>query len=919
MSGFNFTNDLEHQNRAIESVLEVFKDDNLRANVKRVQELNNIKNKNFIDDNIYDICMQTGTGKTYTYTKTMFMLNETYGYDSFIVLVPTLAIKSGTKSFFELSRQHFIDEFKKSLSFYEVKSEKSSKKEQMPQSIKDFCNHDDKTSIRVLLINAGMLNSDTFKKEFESNLFDRFFSVFPALAHTKSILIVDEPHKFDKANKTWINALKLEPKFILRYGATFKENSNLLYNLTPLKAFNDNLVKGVKTFVQEFEIGNKAYIKLKSIEDKSVVFVDNKKREFSLSKGQNFVCFYDFLDIFVQDFNKSKVLLSNGVELFKNDKFNPFSFNDDLAKQMINSCLDEHFKLEREFLSKKIKIKPLSLFFIDDISSYRDENARLKEYFEKALKSKIEDELKTSEGFYKEYLQKSLDDISLTHGGYFSKDNSDKDEKIEQEINEILHDKMSLLSLSNTRRFIFSKWTLKEGWDNPNVFNICKLRSSGSEISKLQEVGRGLRLPVDEYGDRIDGSEFYLNYFVDASESDFVARLINEIEQSEESTNIKEGDVLDEKIYEIILSEYDLNEDLIYDELLECGAINKRSVILDTNIIKAKYPKAFSKVSLKKGKVKIKEEKEKKVKIRKDLYKNIKLLWEEINKKVFLKYDANEDVFLANFKEFLKSFKKNLKDNKSYIKTTCINVKSEKVIAKTSLKDGIAIKTLNYGEFLLSLSTRLGLNANTLHKAFYELLKDGAFNVNEYLNEISLNTICKDFNLYLLNKSNKIFQVSYEEFLSIIHPTKITNINGEVLDEINASDIGVFGEDELANDEFLYEQVFYDSEIEKSNIKANLKEVCVYMKIPKNSLKIPVAGGFSYSPDFAYVIKDDNDKVHYFVLESKGVDSKLSLREEEQEKINHAESLFKGLKINFKTQLKKDELEKIIKDIINKN
>ncbi|MBZ8003924.1 type III restriction-modification system endonuclease [Campylobacter canadensis] len=920
MSNFNFTNDLIHQNKAVESVLELFSTNDLKANVKRVQENNNIKNQNFKDDNIYDICMQTGTGKTYTYTKTMFMLNNAYNYDSFIVLVPTLAIKSGTKNFFELSRQHFIDEFGKSLSFYEVKSEKSNKKGQMPQSIKDFCKHDDKNSIRVLLINAGMLNSDTFKNDYESNLFDEFFNIFDALAHTKSVLIIDEPHKFAKENSTWQNILKLKARFILRYGATFKEYSNLLYNLTPLQAFNDNLVKGVRAFVQDFKIGQKAYIKLKDLNKNEPIFCDDKNNQFSLKKGQNFSCFYDFLnELFVEDFNTKRMLLSNGVELSKNDKFNPFSFNDDLAKQMINACLNEHFKLEKDFLSKKVKIKPLSLFFIDDISSYRGENARLKEYFEKALKAKIEEELKhCDEGFYKEYLKKSLEDISLTHGGYFSKDNSDKDEKIEQEINEILHDKIKLLSLDNIRRFIFCKWTLKEGWDNPNVFNICKLRNSASEISKLQEVGRGLRLPVDEHKNRLNDDGFYLNYFVDASESDFIKKLISEIEIQENENELKLGDILDEKFYKLILSEYNLNEDIIYDELFKCEAINKRSVIINIEKLQEKYPLAFNKNHLKKDKVKNAKDKEKKVKIKKHLYKDIKILWEEINKKVFLKYSANEDVFLANFKNFLKEYQENLQENKSYLTSTSISVKEGKIQAKTSVENNYCtIKMLNYKEFLLNLSAKLGLNANTLHKAFYELLKEESFNVNEYLNELSLNQLCKEFNLYLLNNSNKIFTISYEEFSSTIHPTKITDNKGSILDEIKASDVGVLSDKEASNESFLYEEIFYDSNIESENIKANIKEVCVYMKIPKNSLKIPVAGGFTYSPDFAYVLKDNLGKVHYFVLESKGVDSKLNLRNDENEKINHAASLFKGLKISFIKQLKNNEIKKIVQQVLD--
>jgi type III restriction enzyme len=169
-----------------------------------------------------------------------------------------------------------------------------------------------------------------------------------------------------------------------------------------------------------------------------------------------------------------------------------------------------------------VKIKPLTLFFIDNIDEYRNKDGYIRKTVEQYIELEIKELLKTEKDvFYKAYLEKTLLDLSVTHGGYFSKDNSEKDEAIEKEINEILHDKQAMLDLENPRRFIFSKWTLREGWDNPNVFQICKLRSSGSEISKLQEVGRGLRLPVNEYGNRVKDEQFYLNYFVDFTESNW--------------------------------------------------------------------------------------------------------------------------------------------------------------------------------------------------------------------------------------------------------------------------------------------------------------------------------------------------------------------------------------------------------------
>ncbi len=187
--------------------------------------------------------------------------------------------------------------------------------------------------------------------------------------------------------------------------------------------------------------------------------------------------------------------MSNGVELKVNESINPYSYSDTLEDNMMRRAIKEHFKVEKEMLTQRPRIKPLTLFFIDDIEGYRDGNnisGSLKTKFEEWVLAEAKSVLKQEQDpFYKQYLEKTIADISSVHGGYFSKDNSDKDEKIEQEINETLHDKELLLSLDNPRRFIFSKWTLREGWDNPNIFTLCKLRSSGSTTSKLQEVGRG--------------------------------------------------------------------------------------------------------------------------------------------------------------------------------------------------------------------------------------------------------------------------------------------------------------------------------------------------------------------------------------------------------------------------------------------
>ncbi|MEI2737876.1 MAG: hypothetical protein V9F01_03725 [Chitinophagaceae bacterium] len=242
--------------------------------------------------------------------------------------------------------------------------------------------------------------------------------------------------------------------------------------------------------------------------------------------------------------------------------------------------------------------------------------------------------------FYKAYLEKTLIDLSATHAGYFSKDNTEKDEAIEKEINEILHDKQAMLDLENPRRFIFSKWTLREGWDNPNVFQICKLRSSGSEISKLQEVGRGLRLPVNEYGNRVKDEQFYLNYFVDFTESDFVDKLVNEINQKSGAVSIDETPVsLTENMIKQIIEKYEFADEnsLLQKLIMEDKVIDFSRKFLQGgfDFIKQNYPRIFEGVNS--NKVRKATDPKKKVVVRTEKYQELKDLWEKLNEKVILR------------------------------------------------------------------------------------------------------------------------------------------------------------------------------------------------------------------------------------------------------------------------------------------
>jgi type III restriction enzyme len=549
MKGFNFEKNLSHQSQAVKSTVKVFENMPIEQasgvnqnyinpefdfinsmeyirNIEYIQRNNDITEMSKFNSNILDIMMETGTGKTYTYTKTIFELNKYYGIFKFIIVVPTLSIKAGTLNFLKSAscREHFREQYNKTLNLHVVESQKNNKRKKtyMPSAIANFvqAGNFERNSIQVMLINAGMINSETMQTSFDKRLFDKHMIPFDAIKSTLPFVIIDEPHKFGKDNKTWGNIKKMQAQFILRYGATFNGYENLIYNLTAIDSFNKNLVKGVIGHITEFENGKNSIVKFidsDGIEASFELIENNKHKTIKLAKHESLAKIHpEMTNLTVEKLNKSTVVLSNGLEMKKGDKLNPFSYAETLQETMIKKAIKHHFEIEKKLLTRNVRIKPITLFFIDNIDEYRSKEGYIRKTLEECIRIEIQELLKTEgDTFYKAYLKKTLLDLPGTHAGYFSKDNLEKDESIEKELNEILHDKQALLDLQNIRRFIFSKWTLREGWDNPNVFQICKLRSSGSEISKLQEVGRGLRLPVNEYGNRVKDEQFYLNYFVD--------------------------------------------------------------------------------------------------------------------------------------------------------------------------------------------------------------------------------------------------------------------------------------------------------------------------------------------------------------------------------------------------------------------
>ncbi|MCK5476257.1 MAG: type III restriction-modification system endonuclease, partial [Candidatus Pacebacteria bacterium] len=309
----------------------------------------------------------------------------------------------------------------------------------------------------------------------------------------------------------------------------------------------------------------------------------------------------------------------------------------------------------------------------------------------------------------------------------------------------------------------------------------------------------------------------------------------------------------------------------------------------------------------------------KRLKIRVEKYAELKELWEKLNEKVVLEYKIKNE---NNFKKLFEDF---LKNNTSFSiegvkeKIAKIDIENNHAVIKEEIaiygNDIIPLSTMQYDDFLKQLSKKLYINLKTLHQCFIET----KIEINKYLNQSTIRLLKQKFDNYLMDKALNKFSIGYQKVTSSVHPTKFTDIDGKVKNEINASDVGVFYSNDNVADNYFLDELFYDSELEKKNIKTKISEVVVFSKIPKNSIKIPVAGGKSYSPDFAYVLNfEDGKKKIYFIVETKNANEE-SLRNEETQKIKHAEKFFGNtIQIKFETQFSNKKMEELINEAYRK-
>lgn len=907
-----------------------------------------------------DVKMETGTGKTYVYTQAIYELHAKYGFNKFIIAVPSLPIKAGTKQFMSDNyvRHHFSDAcgYNCDIELSVLESPRKQKKGflAMPSAVRDFvigsCQNTNR--IFVLLVNMQLLTNGTMLTRSDYDyLVEGFYRPFDALKATKPVVFIDEPHRFSRDQKAFTAITKeLEPQMIIRFGATFpelpinrgkgkitfKDYNNLVYELNACESFNQNLIKGVAKEHFEPLSEKEEKVRLVTIISKTSATFHFKKRDsdtrvYTLGIGDSLSVIELSLEgILITAIGKNYIELSNGQTKFQGEEFNTDIYSSSYQEQMIKLAIQRHFETERQnFCERQYKIKTLALFFIDDITSYRDKSEDgkepyLKNMFERLLLEKINSlltELAESEAEYCKYLQASKADIGACHAGYFAQDNSDSDEAIAQEVDDILYKKKGLLSLRhedgsyNTRRFLFSKWTLKEGWDNPNVFTIVKLRSSGSENSKLQEVGRGLRLPVDENGNRISNEEFRLNYIVDFVEADFAQKLVDEINGELPATLIISPEEL-----ERVAKKLDWDPDDLFGELLGKKYINRYCQIRSENrdVFFNEYPEFASGVSI--GKV-VDNNKcpAKPIRVRKAIYSELKDLWEAINQKYYLFYDSEleaevpkviHDILRCNvFGEMI-----------IYSERSEVTTDGRTVYLRDDSGVSFVVKRpLPYNEFLKRISVQTSIPITTLHKAMVELSKEEQITATS-INEYSATNIIRAFTDWRVENTQGRFR--YTKSTLKVTETVLSYKDGTPREQIVQGKIGTKFVAGAPCKKYLYDTIAFDSPLEKENILTDVDEVIVYGKIPRASISIPTIAGENYSPDFMYVVKKvDGAKELNIVVETKLVEGKSDLRGIERVKINCAEEFFKqltidGYKVSFHTQLSNKKIKQIIDDVI---
>lgn len=924
-------------------------DNDVLGNIRSVQKRQNLSqspelNKKTDCFNL-DVEMETGTGKTYCYIKTMFEMNKRYGWSKFIIIVPSIAIREGVYKSLQITADHFAETYAKKARFFTYNSRRL-------HEIESFSSD---AGINVMVINIQAFNATGKENRRIYDELDDFQSRKPidVIRRNNPILIIDEPQKME--GKATVQALpEFKPLMILRYSATHKTQHNLIHRLDAVDAYNQKLVKkievrGIQTrgfsgmgsylYLEAIDISKHAPIARLEFE-KKLKSGEVKKQLRKLSLGDNLFEMSNEMDQYRDrytvtqiDKNNDTVEFANGIVLTAGEAVGDVT-ESDVRRIQITETVKAHFEKERQLFSKGIKV--LSLFFIDEVKKYRDYDqddekgtyARIfEEEYETQRRSLLE-ELKLENTGYAEYLKRI--DPSKTHNGYFSIDKKTKrlvDPAVEKRgeakgeakdvdaYDLILRDKERLLSFDEDTRFIFSHSALREGWDNPNVFVMCMLKHSDNEISRRQEVGRGLRLCVTQSGERVDNPEMVheINQLtVVASESyqDFVNGLQKEIIESLSSRprhateaffkgkivrdGAEEKYIDDNMAFEIfrylIINQYVTSSKEIAPAYHEAKEKDELAALPEklqpyAEGVFALIDSVFSEAALQQ----IDNSRSRKTNPLNDNFEKeeFKALWDIINKKA---------IYLVTFEtsELIEKCRKALNDD---LKVARLSYKVE----TGTQTETISSDEIREGNIFLESSDSTYRDSSVNSTIKYDLLGKIAEQTN-----LTRHTVAQ-----ILQQIEKAvfaqFKENPEHFIAeasrIIREQRSTmiieNLEYSALDE--RYDIDIFKANQSRQDfknatkqlkKHIYDYVVPDSKIEEEFVKEldKSEEVVVYAKLPRGFL-IPTPEG-DYNPDWAISFKKDSVKYIYFIAETKGSISTMHLRQTETLKVNCAKIFF---------------------------
>ena len=937
-------------------IVPMLDDQSILENITKIQRSHQIKPSKELEGK-YNLTveMETGVGKTYTYIKTMFELNKRYGWSKFIVVVPSVAIREGVYKSFDITQDHFAEEYGKKIRFFIYNSTRLTE-------IDHFAKE---SSINVMIINSQAFNARGEDARRIYKELDDFNSRRPidVIAKTNPILIIDEPQSVE-GKQTRDRLKEFNPLMTLRYSATHKSDSiyNMVYRLDAMEAYNKKLVKkiSVKGICESGSSATEGYVYLESInlskKDPTATIQFDYKGANGIRKvtrtvqiGYNL---YDnsgqmeeykagFVVKFI-DGRDDSIEFINGIKLFAGDVIGKVG-EDQIRRIQIRETILSHIQRERELFNKGIKV--LSLFFIDEVAKYKqyDEagqagNGIYADMFEEEYNDIIGNmQHRLGEDNYIEYLE--CIDAQKTHAGYFSVDKKGKmiNSKLSKKETStddvdaydlIMKNKELLLDRNPNKspvRFIFSHSTLREGWDNPNVFQICTLKHSSSDVCKRQEVGRGLRLCVNQYGERMDsailGEDVHdinvLTVIASESYDSFAKGLQEELAQAVASRprvvtpNLFAGELIcdahgnerfiDEDTAQVIHHNMIKNDYIDYKGILtdkyyadkangklKVAEEVKYFVVSLTSIIDSIYDdKSIEVGNARSTNVELKIDRDKLA------MPEFKELWNRINSKsvYVVDFDTNELV-----KKATASIDMNLHVSKIFFKVetgSMTDIKSrDDLISGASFTKEISDTYGTDAKFAVNSGVKYDLigklvdETNLTRKAIIKILQGVKKSTFDKFRDNPEEFIIKVTRLINDERATAIIQHITYDVLDERYGTNVftdPTIKGKM--DVNA----------MKANKHIYDHIVYDSTNERdfaAELDANT-DVAVYAKLP-NGFYISTPVGH-YNPDWAIAFYKGNIKHIYFVAETKGSMSSMQLRLIEESKIHCAKEHFRAI------------------------